>query len=95
VTSAPQKIDGARLLQIADVRDAAPTGRTRHFTRRGVVSGIAWLALAKYEDDPGVYVFYCDGGWNLMTDTCHESVEQAIAHAEFELDPVEFRPLPD
>jgi hypothetical protein len=34
----------------------------------------AALAVADYEGDAGVYFFYCDPNWNVITDTWHEDV---------------------
>jgi hypothetical protein len=53
----------------------------------------ASLALAQYDDDPGIYLFYCDEDWNAVTDAYHDDLEHAVAQAEFEFGPVEFVPM--
>ena len=46
------------------------------------------LAICKYDDAEGFYLFSCDQNWNTLTDTFHESVEKAKAQAEFEYEGV-------
>jgi hypothetical protein len=91
----PATIDGARLLQVADVRAASPTGRTKHIVQGAEFAGFAWLAVAQYENESGVYLFYCDDSWNVVTDTQHEDVQHAIEQARFEFGSIEFSLLPE
>jgi hypothetical protein len=90
MTDAPTTIDGARVLRIADVSTMPSTGLTRHVVRGEVVKGFAALAIARYDGEAGVYLFYCDADWSAITDTYHETIEQAIAQARFEFGPVSF-----
>ena len=81
----PHEIDGARVLKYAVVtRNVEPTGATRHVGRGVVLGPAAALAIARYSDDPGCYLFYLDGDNAVTTDTYHESLEGAIAQAGFE-----------
>jgi hypothetical protein len=81
----PVELDGARVVKYATVSsDVEPTGATRH-----VVAGIetepaAALAIARYADDNGFYLFYLDRAGNVVTDTLHESLEAAMDQAAFE-----------
>lgn len=93
MTQPPEKIDGARVLQVARLDNSTRTGRTRHVVAGREVTEFASLALAQYDNDPGVYLFYCDEAWNAMTDTYHDDLERAIAQAEFEFDSIEFAPV--
>jgi hypothetical protein len=90
--AAPPTIDGARVLLVADLGDTSVTGNTRHVVEGAEVEDFAALAIVQYDGDEGVYLLYCDGGWGAVTDTYHDSVEAAVAQAEFEFEPVEFRP---
>ena len=38
----------------------------------------------RYEGEESVYLFGCDADWNEITDTWHETLEEALAQAEFE-----------
>jgi hypothetical protein len=46
--------------------------------------------LAKYDDDPGTYHFYCDREWNCLDDTYHQDLAAAEAQALFEFPRVVF-----
>ena len=51
----------------------------------GVIRGSAYgLAICHYDGEAGYYLFGCDSNWNAVTDTFHETIEQAQAQAEFE-----------
>jgi hypothetical protein len=54
------------------------------------VGEFAGLAIAKYPNDSGFYLFYCDAEWAVITDTYHDSVERAVHQAEFEFSGVQF-----
>lgn len=93
MTDAPRIIDGATVLQVADLSQASPTGRTRHVVGDDEVRTFAALALVRHGSDPGIYLLYCDDEWRAVTDTYHESVDQAVAQAEFEFGRLEFLPV--
>jgi len=42
------------------------------------------LAICRYDNGPGFYLFYCDDAWNEIADTWRETLEAAMAQAEFE-----------
>ncbi|SFR22610.1 hypothetical protein SAMN04488564_106266 [Lentzea waywayandensis] len=88
----PGELDGARVLQFALIGPAQPaTGNTFHFGDfPDVVRG---LALACYEGGKSVYLFYCDAEWNVLTDTCHSTSQDAIDQARFEFGGLEFQDL--
>ena len=67
-------------------------GRHRHTGRcrqsiRGVVQGPA-SGLAICRDADGFLLFGCDGRWEAVTDTWHETIEDALRQAEFEYEGV-------
>jgi hypothetical protein len=90
VKPVPPRIDGAEVLQIADLATAISAGRTHHLVDEAEVGDFAALAISRYDDEPGVYLFYCDGDWRPVTDTHHETIEDAIRQAEFEFGTVAF-----
>lgn len=94
VTKPPERIDGAKVLQVATLEDSTATGRTRHVVAGRDVTTFATLVLAQYDHDSGINLFYCDENWNPVTDTYHDDLEHAVAQAEFEFDPVAFTPVP-
>ncbi|MBU3068192.1 hypothetical protein KO481_42610 [Nocardia sp. NEAU-G5] len=94
MTELPQFIDGARVLRVATLLGTTPTGRARHTIGGHVVDGFAGLAIAQYDTDPGVHLFYCDAAWNCVTDTWHDDVAGAVEQARYEFDPIEFVDVP-
>jgi hypothetical protein len=81
----PSKIDNASPLLFTAIDGRhKPTGACRH-TVEGELSGsAAGLAICQYDTGEGFYLFYCDRDWNVITDTWHETLEDAKAQAEFE-----------
>jgi hypothetical protein len=46
--------------------------------------------IARYDEEPGVYLFYCDDAFQTLTDTWHEDVEAARDQCEFEYGSVRY-----
>ncbi|HEX8002066.1 MAG TPA: hypothetical protein VF519_05170 [Mycobacteriales bacterium] len=86
----PGELDGATVLRVADLGDVAASGRTRHVVYGEPQGTFAALAIARYDSDPACYLFYCDADWRVVTDTCHDTIEGALAQAEFEYPGVRF-----
>jgi len=84
-------LDGAPVLKVADLAATRPTGRTRHFIGNERVTKFASLALAQYEGDAGVYIFYCDAEWNVITDTLHADLADAEEQARLEFEGLELK----
>lgn len=61
-----------------------PTGRTRHFIGNQKMPTPHGLIIAQYPDNPGYYLFYMDEVGNEMTDTYHETLEDAFDQAAWE-----------
>ena len=82
----PTEIDGATVLKTARVGHlhAAHTGNTRQVVADELMGPASHLAIAQYQTEAGVYLFYCDQNWVVMADTWHEKVSDAEAQAEFE-----------
>jgi hypothetical protein len=81
----PIVLDGARVLKVANLTSARATGTVTHYLGDERVTAFAAIALAKHDEHPGVYIFYCDGDWNVITDTLHADLADAEeqAHGEF------------
>lgn len=84
----PTLLDGARVELFANLAPGqSPTGATRHF---GTVGKVAHLAISRYDDAAGVYLFGCTEEWKVVTDTYHSTEAEAVAQAEFEFGAVTF-----
>ncbi len=60
------------------------TGNTRHFRDGQLLPLPAQLQIVKIPDSQGYYLLYLDKDGEEMTDTFHESVEDAMRQAEWE-----------
>ena len=82
----PDQLDGAQLLCFSVLDDRhTPTSATRHTVDGEHISDFAGLAICKYRDtEDEFYLFYCDRKWNVITDTCHQSLDDAKSQAAFE-----------
>lgn len=81
----PRELDGAVVVQWAEVTDdVLPTARTRHVVNGEQSGPFAALAIARYPDAGGVYLFCLDASGGVVTDTYHESIEGAVEQAYYE-----------
>jgi hypothetical protein len=61
-----------------------PTGNTRHVVGGTLIGKPSSLRVARYADDPGYYLLYLDEHGQETTDTCHQSLDDALHQATFE-----------
>lgn len=61
-----------------------PTGRTRHYLGEEELPPPVELRIVQYPGDSGYYLFYCDDSGTELTDTYHDSLEEAFDQAEWE-----------
>jgi hypothetical protein len=78
-------------LKVAGLDGTHATGITRHFRDGELQTGFTRLALAQYQGDDGVYIFYCDDDWNCLNDTLHANLADAEEQAAAEFAGVSFR----
>ncbi len=91
VPEPPEVIDGARVLKVAELAAARPTGNTRHIVGGELRSDYAALVIAQYPGDDSYDLLYCDEDWNAVTDTFHLDLDSALHQAAFEYHGVSFR----
>ena len=78
----PETIDEAKVyFTLIFSEDNSPTGKTRHTVNSEQVSDFYALAICKYENDSGYYLFYCNSEWDAITDTYHDTIERAKEQA--------------
>jgi len=89
VKDAPEAIDGSTVILFTPIDQRhRHTGNCRQVAA-GVLQGPAsGLAICKYESEEGYYLFGCDATWSSVTDTWHQTVEEAMRQAEFEYEGV-------
>lgn len=81
----PDVIGGAIVIQytLIDSRHLF-TENTKQIVNGETLKSMKGLVICKYENEEGIYLFGCDADWNVITDTWHNDVEEAVAQAEFE-----------
>ena len=62
------------------------TGKTTHIVGGEEIQQPISLQIATYGNAPGFYLFYLNGNNEIITDTWHETVEDAIEQAEWEFE---------
>lgn len=94
-TTPPTLLDGARVTMFANLAPGQlPTGATRHSVNE-FAELVVHLAVARYDEaEADCYLFYCTGGWAVLTDTCHPTEAEAVAQAKFEFGAVAFVRVP-
>ena len=68
--------------------DIAHTGTGQQFVAGALQGPAAGLAICQYDDDSGFYLFGCDEQWKCITDTWHQTLDEAMQQAEFEYEGV-------
>lgn len=88
----PDELGGEKVLRYASIDDdVRPTGATKHsygdLVDGEIVAGEpvgAFAALAIQGDDAGYFLLYLDADGSPVTDTWHETLDDALEQAEFE-----------
>ena len=87
----PAELDGAVVLWVTK-DDAALDLGVVHYMDEDRYEPIAALAVCEYAAYPGsVYVFKCTADWQVLQDSYHRSVEEAMAAYEEEMGPIPWR----
>lgn len=86
---APREIGGARVISYSPIdKRHHHTGNCRQIVA-GVLQGpMAGLAICQYPGEDSYFLFGCDTEWQSITDTWHQTLEQAKQQAEFEYEGV-------
>jgi hypothetical protein len=89
VEPAPKQIAGANVILFTPIDERhRHTGRCRQVVA-GVLQGTAaGLAICRFDGEDGFYLFGCDERWSSVTDTWHQTIEEAMGQAEFEYEGV-------
>ena len=73
-----------KVIKKISLRGVEATGRTNHFIGNQPMPKPASFQIAQYENDAGFYLFYLNEKNEIMTDTWHETIEEAMDQAEWE-----------
>jgi hypothetical protein len=85
----PKNIDGARVICYSPIDERHHfTTNTRQIVAGQLLGSMAGLAICQYPDDNAFYLFGCDANWSSVTDTWHQTLDDAKHQAEFEYEGV-------
>jgi hypothetical protein len=81
----PEKIGGAKVILYTFIDNTHKfTGKCKQIVGGQLRGPMAGLAICQYEGEDSVYLFGCGEDWQAVTDTWHQTLEEAIDQAEFE-----------
>ena len=60
------------------------TGGCRQIVAGQLLGQMAGLVICQSPESGGFYLFGCDDDWSVVTDTWHETLDDALHQAEFE-----------
>jgi len=87
--SAPGSIGGAKVICFTPIDSRhRHTGNCRQNVDGALQGAAAGLAICQYEGQDGYYLFGCNTKWESVTDTWHQTLEEAKEQAEFEYEGV-------
>jgi len=85
MTEPPKTIGGGRVLRYAAVGpQGRPTSGTRHYAGGTLQPPFSALSIVQCDGDAGYDLLYLDAEGNEITDTWHQTIEDAMRQAEFE-----------
>ena len=61
-----------------------PTGKTRHYLGKSELPPPTELRIVQFAQDPGYYLLYFDDLGEELTDTYHDTLNEAMEQAEWE-----------
>jgi hypothetical protein len=83
------QINGARVICFTAIDDRhRHTRNCRQIVDGAIQDSASGLAICQFDGDDAFYLFGCDSDWNVVTDTWHQSLEEAQSQAEFEYEGV-------
>ncbi len=86
--AAPKEIDSFPVICYSPIDERHRfTRNTRQIVNGELMGAMSGLAICRAAESE-FYLFSCDSDWNTVTDTWHESVEDAKKQAEFEYEGV-------
>jgi len=85
----PSKVSGSTILCYTSIDGRHRHTGNCHLIVDGVLQGpAAGLIICQFDGESGFYLFGCDENWDQVTDTWHQTLEDAQHQAEFEYEGV-------
>ena len=76
---APSQLDGAKVILYIENIPTNDLGYVQYPDHNDTVTA---LAIAQYDGETSYYIFGCDADWNVISDTLHPSLNDALECAK-------------
>ena len=81
----PHNINGARVICYSPIDHRHTyTSSTPQIVAGQVLGSMSGLAICQYHAEDCFYLFGCNPDWGIVTDTQHQTLDEALHQAEFE-----------
>ena len=81
----PSILGGARVVCYSPIDDRHRfTGACKQIVAGQLMGAMSGLAVCQYDGESAFYLFGCGPEWQTITDTWHQSLDEAKAQAECE-----------
>ncbi len=81
----PDTIGEATVLMFTSINDKHTfTGDCKQIVAGEIMGPMAGLAICQYDGETAYFLLGCDRDWSQVTDTWHQTLDEAIYQAEFE-----------
>ena len=85
----PKEVGGASVVLYTPIDERhRHTGNCEQIVAGELMGAAAGLAICQYEGEDSFYLFGCDENWETVTDTWHQTLQEAKEQAEFEYEGV-------
>jgi len=85
----PKEVGNAKVVLYTPIdKRHRHTGNCKQIVAGELMGVAAGLAICQYEGEDSFYLFGCDENWETVTDTWHQTLEDAKEQAEFEYEGV-------
>ena len=85
----PKEVGSAKVVLYTPIDERhRHTENCKQIVAGELMGAAAGLAICQYEGEDSFYLFGCDKNWETVTDTWHQTLEDAKEQAEFEYEGV-------
>jgi hypothetical protein len=85
----PNIVGGARVICYSPIdKRHRFTGACKQIVHHQLMGAMSGLAICQYEGEEAFYLFGCGSEWRTVTDTWHQTLDEAKSQAEFEYEGV-------
>jgi hypothetical protein len=80
----PAFIDGTEVVCYAKIPAPTKSDDDSFMVASGLQGPLCWAVVTHYADDNSFYLFGCDRAWQVITDSYHATLNDALTEASYE-----------